>query len=121
MSKMKNTYRHNKYFALTGVFFLLFITLGGYAVTSRQSPPALPQMSLIPSPIVTQSADTQDESETVDFSSDPNALCHIKGVFPDPNCTPGSIDPRVTPAIPHMTKKTRKYFTKQTHTPYTIR
>jgi hypothetical protein len=24
-------------------------------------------------------------------------------------------------AIPHMTKKTRKYFTKQTHTPYTIR
>ena len=29
-------------------------------------------------------------------ASDPNAPCHIRGVLPDPNCTPGVIDPAVT-------------------------
>ncbi len=32
------------------------------------------------------------------IGSDPNAKCHINGVLPDVNCTPGSVDPNVTQA-----------------------
>src|SRR5260370_8216263 len=45
---------------------------------------------------------------------DPHAPCHVRGVLPDPNCTPGVIDPAVTQAniqqticVPGYTKTVR--------------
>lgn len=32
----------------------------------------------------------------ITVASNPNSQCHINGVIPDSNCTPGAIDPRVT-------------------------
>jgi hypothetical protein len=37
------------------------------------------------------------------ISSNSNAQCHIVGVFPDQNCTPGAIDPNVTQENIHET------------------
>ena len=43
---------------------------------------------VIPSVITPTSISTQ--------TSNPTGKCHIQGVLPDPNCTPGEIDPGVT-------------------------
>ena len=48
----------------------------------------------IPSPILAPiSSTTATPSATI---NNPNGACHLNGVLPDPNCTPGSIDPKVT-------------------------
>ena len=47
-------------------------------------------------PTLSQSNPSNQSSVSPSLSSPLNAQCHINGVLPDANCTPGSVDDRVT-------------------------
>ena len=76
-----------------GLASLLLILLGAQVVKSGHV------SSLKPTPIPTI---VQQISIPI-VSSDPTAKCHIQGVLPDPNCTSGAVDPKVTQANIHQT------------------
>lgn len=86
-AKKKATKTTTKTKAIVGVSFVVLLALvfGFQAMNSENKgtpPTPIPTSSTTP-PIVT---------------SNPGAQCHINGVLPDPNCTPGAIDPNVTQA-----------------------
>ncbi len=67
---------------------LLLLYAGYQAVKSTNS--------VTPTPTPTPSQVVQTTVTPVSY--DPNATCHINGVFPDANCTPGATNPNVSQA-----------------------
>jgi hypothetical protein len=54
---------------------------------------------IIPSRITKTETLTQTQTKTIRlFTRSLNTVCHIRGVLPDPSCTPGVINPKVTQA-----------------------
>lgn len=70
---------------LTVSSFILIVMVSLFAAYGPKSKNTNNIISVSPTPLA-----------SVLSASDPNAVCHIKGDLPDPNCTPGTIDPSVT-------------------------
>lgn len=92
MAKKKLTSHKNVLFGFSAAM-LLALFLGFQSTKATHLPVSLPTQ--IPTIIKVTTSPV--------ISSTPNAKCHIHGVLPDSNCTPGAINPNVTQENIHQT------------------
>jgi hypothetical protein len=71
---------------LAGLFTLIVLMLVAAALQTRN-------VGSLPTPTSTPIASPTDTTTT---TTAPATSCHMRGVLPDPACTPGAADPRVT-------------------------
>jgi hypothetical protein len=80
----------------------LLLTAGCTANPPTPTSPITTPTSSTPSPTTSSSPTTTTAEPTTSVSAgppaDPTSGCHYRGLLPDPVCTPGAVNPAVTPA-----------------------
>lgn len=77
--------RHTKPSVFSIVLLIIVVIVIAYSRSHQSNTPSSSTASPAPAP-------------TTSVSEAANATCHMHGLLPDPTCTPGSTDPRVTQA-----------------------
>lgn len=77
------------------LFFVCILLIIEHAVTTLQKQPAV----TVPVPV----------QPTSTVLGNTTSLCHTDGILPDPNCTPGAIDPTITQENIHQTICVKDY------------
>ncbi len=81
------------------ILAILFIILVGLLIFVALK--ASPKSVTPPGPVSPTA--TPEQTLGISHTVNPNAQCHSNGVLPDPNCTPGAVNPDVTQANIHQT------------------